>query len=638
MRRRVGSRHRTRHRSGVGSHRSHARIDALDVQRSLLKVSCALARDRERERGDEEQDATGRGVKGDAHGAFDATPIDARRDREPRRRDALARRDAVVFAPAVAPLAARIRPWIAATLLTLGGLALRIPWLGSVPNPAHDEGNWLLAAWGLFNGRDVELPPDARFVTRLFAWLIAGSWRLTHPDFDTARLVNVVGLCAGALAAWSIARRMTMHRTAPVLLALIAAHPWAVWWSRVAVVPYALSLVFALVAPMALVHARRARHPLVWRIVAAQLVALGLHVSPLAVIAPLSFALWSLADPARRRALVSRDMFIAAALAVPTVLPVLTGVLSVATRGTTRPSAQFDHLSERAVTYLRTVLGGIAGTSTVRDFAGLDLSAIAELAVILVVVAALLAARPRRDETDSPARDLASLSWVHLGVSLVGLPLILAPVRQWHLPSVDAERYLFVVLAPAITLVATTAERSRRKGIAWFAVAALLIPTLSIGRELVAGGSPDRGVYTAQGGGAGRRWKSLDTRVPVVRAILDEADALAPDHRAVVVIADYVFFPIHFENTRRRHSVVDASVAPVPERSDRPYLFVRWDDSVFWRGFEPRSMIDDNRRIDALMRDARFEAPRLVRTLRTPDGAPLIHLYATRIRDRSLSN
>lgn len=528
--------------------------------------------------------------------------------------------------------APRVRPWIAATLLALAGLALRLPLLGAVPNPAHDEGNWLLAAWAMLQGRPAELPPDARFVTRLFAWLIEASWRLTRPDFATARAVDVVGSVLGAVAAWTVARRMSLHRAAPLLLALLAVHPWCVWWSRVAVVPYALSPSLSVLGPMALVHAERAPRSLAWRIFAAQCMALGFHFSPLAVVPPLSFALWSLASAPRRRALVSREMLLAAALAVPTVLPVLAGVLSVAARGTTRPTSQLDHLGERLATYLRTTLGGLAGTSTVRDFVGLDLPVFAEFLVVIAVIAALAWARVRRDEAPSPARDLASLSWTHLGVALVGLPLILSPVRQWHLPSVDAERYLFVALAPALTLWSTTAERARRGGIAWFAVALLVVPTAVIGRGLVCSGGPDRGVYTALGGGASRRWRSTSERVPVVRAILDAADGLAPDRRAVVVVADYVFFPIHFENARRRHAVVDASVAPIPERRERPYLFVVWDDAVFARGFEPASMVADNRRLDALMRDARFEAPRLLRTLRTPDGAPLVRLYATRLR------
>jgi Dolichyl-phosphate-mannose-protein mannosyltransferase len=533
---------------------------------------------------------------------------------------------------AVEALVARIRPWILAATLTLVGLSLRLPWLGAAPNPAHDEGNWLLAAWGLREGRPVELPPDARFVTRLFAWLIAASWRVTHPEYATARLVNVVGLVAGALCAWWIARRMALPRAAVLLFALLAVHPWAVWWSRVAVVPYALSLSLSVLAPMAFVYAPRSTRPGLWRVLGAQLMALGFHFSPLAIVPAVSFIVWSLVDAHRRRALVSREMIVAALLATPTVAPVLSGALSVAARGTTRPSAQFDHLGERVTTYGRTLLGGLAGTSTVRDFVGLDLSALGECAVVALVLVALFAARVRRDEAPSTARDLASLSWVHLGVALLGLPLILAPVRQWHLPSVDAERYLFVALAPALTLWATMAERARHRWIPWAAALAMLIPTAAIGRGLLVGGGADRGVYTARGGGACRRWRTTADHVPVVRAILDEADRLAPDHRAVVVVADYVFFPIHFENARRRHTVIDASVAPVPERRDRPYLFVRWDDGIFAPGFAPQSMVDDNRRLDATMNEGRFVTPTRVRTLRTPDGAALVHLFETHLR------
>ena len=70
-------------------------------------------------------------------------------------------------------------------------LALRVHRLASVPNAAHDEGNWLLAAWERAHGPPVPLPPDARFVTDLFAWMMALALRLGGESIASARSVPV---------------------------------------------------------------------------------------------------------------------------------------------------------------------------------------------------------------------------------------------------------------------------------------------------------------------------------------------------------------------------------------------------------------------------------------------------------------
>lgn len=522
----------------------------------------------------------------------------------------------------------RPRPWIAPLAILAVGAALRLPRLGAVPSPAHDEGNWLLAGWAAYQHRAVELPPDARFVTTLFASMIGAVWRVAGPDVATARWVPVTALLAGALAAWAVARRLGLSRAAPVLMASMVVHPWSVLWSRNVVTPYALSFALAVLAPMVL-----AAPPTRWRrVVGFQLLAWGFHFSPLAVLPCVAWGLWTLSDRARRATLATRDTALATLLAGLTVWPVMRGVLSVAARGTTRPSAYFDHLGTRLSVFLRTTLGGLTGTATVRDVAGLDLPVWCEWALVLAVVAWIVAARPRRDAPPSVARDLATLSWVHLLVALVGLPLLLGPVRQWHLPSVDAERYLFALLAPAVTLWSLGAwVRDARW--CWVGPVLLLLgPTRAMGVYFARGGGPDRGVYTALGGGANRRWRPTRDARSVVRQILDVADTLSPDRRATVALADYVWFPIHFENARRAHTVIDLTTGRRPDDVAHPVLFVRWDDAVFVRGFEPSSMVRDNQRVAAEMRDVRYVDLHPVATLRQPDGTALVQLWAARLR------
>ncbi|MBI5518072.1 MAG: glycosyltransferase family 39 protein [Deltaproteobacteria bacterium] len=511
-----------------------------------------------------------------------------------------------------------------AGLLVAAGL-LRLVHLERVPNAAHDEGNWLLAAWDLYQGRPAELPPDARFVGILFARLLALSWRLGHPGFAWARAVPAVGSLVGiALAALAL-RRLHAPRASWVLAGTLGLHPWAVLWSRNVVSPYALSLALAALSTLAVAHAweRSPRWPRVARVLAGQLLALGFQFSPLAALPVAGCALY--AARARRLGawLRAPGTALALGLAALQVAPVALSASAVAARGSTRPSALADHLPARLFNYARTLLGALDGEATLRDFTGRELPPAGEALAALAVVTALVASRWRPPERH---RALLDLAWCQLVTGALGLAVLLAPLRQWHLPSVDAERYGFVVLGPAALVFALASERVNA---VWGALCVALAAqgSLRAARFFAGGGSPDRGVFTALGGGGSRRWKVCQEHEALPGLLVEAAWAAAGRRPAVLVVADYVFHPLHFANRHRHHTLVDASWQAIPEGGGT-YVFVLWSPGVFAPGFAPRAMPEANARLRLELERGPWRDRRRVRVLVQPDGSPLLELWA----------
>lgn len=513
-------------------------------------------------------------------------------------------------------------------LVTAAALALRLPRLASVPNAAHDEGNWLLAAWQRAHGRAPPLPDDARFVTDLFAWLMALALRLGGDAIAVARAVPALAGALGLVPVALLARRVAGPRPALVLAALLAVHPWAVLWSRNAVAPYALSLALAALAPLLAHHAFALPSPRSpwWRVACGQCLALGFHFSPLALVPALGVAAQLAADPVSRARLRDRATLVAAALAAAHVAPIALAAARVARHGSTRPSAHLDRLGIRLQVFGRAVAGVLSGEATLRDFTSATLPLPLELAAgaAALVLVALALARGR-----DPLRRIAA---PHLAAALVGLPLLLAPMRQWHMPAVDAERYGFVLLAPAALLVASLAS-TRWRPIALAAVLALALgPTRRAARWFLWGGGPDRGVFLEHGGAGGRRWKVTARDEAVVDQIIAAADALGGGGPVTVVTADYVFHPLYFANVGHGHRLAELDVAPLATLPGDRVLFVRWADGVFAPGFRPRADVLANEALTARMRAPDLTGLRLARALRQPDGGPLVELWTALAR------
>ena len=94
------------------------------------------------------------------------------------------------------------------------------------------------------------------------------------------------------------------------------------------------------------------------------------------------------------------------------------------------------------------MLQGFSGENTVRHFTNGALPADVALAVALVLAAVLFAsvAALARAKPEEPAAREARFGLWLLTSAMVLLPLLLAPARQWHMPTIDGDRYAFVLL------------------------------------------------------------------------------------------------------------------------------------------------------------------------------------------------
>jgi hypothetical protein len=529
-----------------------------------------------------------------------------------------------VTAPAPAPS----RRWgVGLALLAALALALRVPFLGALPNPAGDEGNWTSFGLDLLDGRAPRMAPDARFVSTLFAHLIALSYRLLGVSFAGARAVLVAGLVASLVAVALVARRLALPRAGLALAALLAVHPWSVLWSRTATVPYALALGLAVLGPLLTLLAARTGSALAV-VLAGQCLALGVHFTPLALLPCLAALLWLLSSP--HRALLRRPAaWASAALASLHLVAVLLGAAAVAGQRHVEPARWVVRLGARLHVFALTVLGGYTGESTLRHFTGGPVARPLEWALGLAAVA-LLAVALRPAARAPAAAALVSFARIHGAVALVGLPALLATARTWNLPAIDAERYLFATLAPALLCLGALAEdRSARARLLPFAVALYLLvgPTQRAARFFLRGGSPDAGFYTLAHGGGYRGWKGARERVAVADLLRREVDRLRGARPALVVVSDYAFHPLMFTSQRGGSWCTDVAKDPLPDRPGHLHVFVTWSDGLFGPTFGPPEELLHHRALRDLMRSGRFRDLRRRRVYVQPDGSPLLEVW-----------
>ena len=527
------------------------------------------------------------------------------------------------------PLSPRPLAWCAAlAALVALCLALRLPWLGALPNPSGDEGNWTLFGLDALEGRAPRMSPDARFVSTLFAHLIGFSYRLGGASFASARAVLVSGLTLCLVASALAARRLGLSRAGLVIAALLAVHPWSVLWSRTVTVAYALALGLGVLGPLLVLLSSRGANGLLV-VLAGQCLALGIHFTPLALIPIGASLLWVLSPPQRPQ-LRRPTLRVSVALASLHLAPVLYGAATVVGQRHVEPSRWFIHLGARLHVYALTVLGGWTGEATLRHFTGEAVSRPLEWSLGLAA-ASLLLLSLRPAPAPSAADDLRRFARLHLGLALLGLPLLLASARPWNLPAIDAERYLFAPLAPAILALGALAERrSSRARLLPAAVALYLLcgPTSRAARFFLSGGSPDSGFFTLAGGGGYRGWKVSRERVAVPVLMRREIDRIRAGRPALVVLSDYAMHPLQFANRPGGSWCHDISKSPLPDLPDTVHVFVTWSDGLLAPGFGPPEELAHHRELRALMRSDRFRSLRRERVFVQPDGSPLVELWS----------
>ncbi len=507
--------------------------------------------------------------------------------------------------------------------------------LDAIPNPCADEGNWTWIPRDALLGRPATLPPDARFVPMTFARMIQFSFAHFGVSFASARAVLAFGTALGMLVTFAGLSRMGLRAGACVVAAVVAVHPWAVWWSRTVSVPYAFAMGCATGGPalfLAALRAKSRRERVALAILAGQVLFVGMHFSPLAVVPIAACGLFILIEPAHRPLLRVPELYVSFALGSLHAISIVRGALSVASRGSTRPDSQFDHFATRLYTYWRTIFGGLAGEATVRHFVGQNLPLAIELAIVAVafvgITIAITRTLTRRGAGLSPRNELQRFAAIYFLVALVVTPLILAPARPWQLRAIDSERYLFALLAPAALLLGALAESPRR--VVRIAVIAtcvyFTVPTSRIAYGLAAGGGPDRGIYVLDGGGAYRGWRTPRELVAVPWLIQREVEALMHGQRATIFVADYAFHPIHFVNAETNYPTVDVTKFEPAHRPGERTFFVIWDEALFAPGYRPTRDITWNRALRARMNSG-FDAVRMVRRFVQPNGSPLFEVW-----------
>lgn len=531
---------------------------------------------------------------------------------------------------------ASVRPLAWALGLGALFLALRCVDLGGLPSPNGDEGNWVAYGYNLSRGWPVSLPPTARFVSLAFAWAIAGAYTLAGPSFAAARAVLVVGLGAGLALSVVALRAMRLGRVALGLTAAVAVHPWAVAWSRTATVPYAWSLGLSLAALAWSAWALESGSGLAL-FVAVQLVFLGFHASPLSLIAALAvaFGVRSARAPWHRRG----AFWVSALCGLAHVAPVWIAALGVARAGHARQAQFFNNLGARLAVFLRTLLGGLWGEPTLRHMTGLGLSRWLDVALCGVATLFTLGAlwRAARDGTTRSLRTLASMGLGWFALALVFLPILLAPARPWNLPAIDTDRYLWVMVVPAVLAIALTFEpisKSSRERL-WRLGACAALAWLGLGATarwfwyFYQDGGPDRGFYTLAGGGADRGWRGARGGGVLPERLADAIDAARGAAPAVqVVIADYSFNTLRWVGLRRRGwSVCEVTKYPLSPRPGVPHAFVLWHPTMFVSGYQPAEVAAANAQLWALMRSPVFRAQRRAATYAQPNGAALIEVW-----------
>lgn len=425
--------------------------------------------------------------------------------------------------------------WLAP--LCVGGLcfALRLPALGRLPSPAGDEGNWALLGLSLARNSPAALPPDAAFVSRLFAWLVALSFRLSAPSWVSARLVLVIAFSLGAMGAAALVTRRDALRAPWLVGALVAVHPWGLWWSRTVSVPYALAAAAMWVG--VLVWRRGLETQRAWLLlVAGQCLGLAMQCTPLAL---LGFATVALGTGLTAPSTLRRPRFwLALGAGGLHGFAFVTGLLHMPSGARQRLAAPLSH---QLFSLLNQDLAMLSGVATVRHFVGAP-GWLGGLSAGLTGLA-LLALWPRA------ARASSRWSLAAWAVTLFGLPLLLSPGRAWHMPALDSDRYGFVWLVPWVLTLDDAADdpaRRRRWASAAVVLGAALLGLGSLARALD-GPRLDGGPLAHQGG-AYRGWQPYAPDAALVDAVYARVRDDARGAPAQILYADYAFHAIRFVN------------------------------------------------------------------------------------------
>ncbi len=558
------------------------------------------------------------------------------------------------------------------------GTAARLWYLDTLPSPAGDEANWLLAGLQTYGGERPEFQSsEMSFVPTTYAYFIAGLYQLFGPSVWSARLTSVLALLLGTMAVLAASLWWRRPTLSVVLAVLLLLHPWSLAWSRLVFAPYGLSLVLAVLGPLCWLMALEVRGP--WRglalVAAGQVLVLGLHFSPLAAIAIVSCALWTFFRPGS----MGLAPWVAAVFMVVHAFPIVWSAIVVAALpgqpGSDKLIAQ-ESSADKLTRYTLANLDIITGEATVREFSNVALQGeglwLARGGMTLSLILALAALRYARRRTLPCAAEqsgptcsvgtqllqseravlntrmlvLNRFSHLYLLAAFAGVPLILGVGRSWSLPCIDSERYGFAILAPTCLFLAAAATCVRWSGLLLgvFVAVFCVAPSLRLATALATGGGPELGFFNFDGGG----WRlSCAAKGPV--SVAAHLDALlrresAKEPVTLLFSDSFSFHPMEFEIAKDHDKRVGIRILyqgrltgeyawPILPANSL-MVFVVWHDSLFLPGereiypnyFRPGpSLVQDRKEFQ---RSA--VAARLLEVVPQPDGSPLLEIWQGR--------
>jgi hypothetical protein len=509
----------------------------------------------------------------------------------------------------------------------------------------------------LYLGLPTRLAPDSRFVTLAFARMISWAyWLSGGVTIGAARAVLGVSVLIGLSLVYALSVKMKLRAMGASLVALLALHPWTVWWSRSVVVPYAIALVLAVLGPLGWLYATSlyregvtgssdapgwTRHLAL--VLAGQALAAILHFTPFAAIPLISCALWTLSSDDGRRSLRTPGPWLALVGVLSHALPIVLDVRTVLDQA--RPSPRFRNFDERWRNFVRSILDGYSGEQTLRDYVG-DNAAMSlgltssRLAVVLVLGGALWIILGRRDRHAQDERGLRAsvLRFVprYWLVALLCFPWVLAPARDWWLATIDSERYFFVLLAPGALLVAATtlcAPRRCAVMIAALCVYFVLGPNLRAARYFWQGGGPDHGYFSAHRGGGYRGYKVLPGPRSVTVAIHEACRDASRGEPMTIAFNDYAFHPVRvLIRAKPDHHLNSVYLRQATLPRGRLLCVPVWPEAMFEAGHIPGFAVQENRWTrDYVLR--RMEQSRRIAAWTQPNGFPLVELYVGRVSE-----
>jgi hypothetical protein len=552
----------------------------------------------------------------------------------------------------------RVARWVALSLLGVLLLFAGFSYLfkvGEVPSASGDEGNWMSMGHRILLGRPTQLGPEARFVTTAFARMIALAYRVGGVSIGTARSVLGVSVLVGLVAIYAICARMGVRAMGLALCAMIATHPWTVWWSRSVVVPYAIALVLAVLGPIAWVVATSAYHQdatdcrTQWckhlcLIGAGQLLVAILHFTPFALLPLTACGWWSLLAKDGRRSIRTPGPWLALIAALVHAMPIVTGITTALNQA--HPAPRMVDFDRRWRNFVCSILDGFSGEQTLRDYVGdnaymtLSPTPSRVLVALLLVGAFAIGWKHRRSRDEAlpyAACALRSFAPMYLLVALVGFPFVLAPARDWWLATIDSERYFFALLAPGALLVATISLSYKRSGLALAcALTAYFVlgPNLRAARYFWTQGGPDYGYFSAYHGGGYRGYKVMAGPRSVTTAIYETCRDAARGEPMTIGFNDYAFHPVRVLIRVKPDRNLDSVYMRDAVLSRGRLLCVPvWPEEMFVRGHIPGSAVQQNR----WMRDYvlhRMDESRRIAVWSQPNGAPLLEIYTGRVSER----